>query len=169
MTDNEKKDWGNMRFRPLSRRSPGQHEDSDSRFATAIVIFLLVALAYPWYAYWVQSRLMARDLEQAASELDRQVRATAGEVEHLPQVQTASSRADLQQQRVNRVRIVGATLGNGSPMVIAEMHGAGLAESSPTICRQAAEWLGRPLDGMALRVQRGQAGRGTIRMGTIRC
>jgi len=169
MPDNEKKNWGNIRFRPRSRL-PGQHEDDfDSRFATAIVIFLLVALAHPWYAYWVQTRLMARDLERAASELARPVRAAAGEAEKLPQIRTASHRADLQQQRVNRVRIVGATLGSGSPMVIVELGGAGLAESSPTICRQAAEWLGRPLDGMSLRVQRGQAGRSAIRVGTIRC
>jgi cbb3-type cytochrome oxidase subunit 3 len=169
MPDTEKKDWGNFRLRPRSQ-PPGQHEDDPGRrFATAIVVFLLVALAYPWYAYWVQSRLVARDLAQAANALGRQAQAAAGETQAMAQARSASGRSEKQQPRANRLRIVGATLGNGSPMVIVEMGGAGLAESSPEICRQAAEWLGRPLDGVALRVQRGQAGRGAIRVGTIGC
>ena len=169
MPDTEKKDWGNFRLRPRSQ-PPGQHEDdAGRRFATAIVVFLLVALAYPWYAYWVQSRLVARDLARAANALGRQVQAAAGETQAMAQARSASGRSEKQQPRANRVRIVGATLGNGSPMVIVEMGGAGLAGSSPEICRQAAQWLGRPLDGVALRVQRGQAGRGAIRVGTIHC
>ena len=163
------KDWGDVRQR-LHSQMPGLHEDVASRrFATAIVVFVLVALAYPWYAYWVQSRLVARDLARAANAPGRQVQAAAGETQAMAQARSASGRSEKQQQRVNRLRIVGATLGNGSPMVIVEMGGAGLAESSPEICRQAAEWLGRPLDGVALRVQRGQAGRGAIRVGTIQC
>lgn len=169
MPDTENKDWGNFRLRPRSQ-PPGQHEDDASRrFATAIVVFVLVALAYPWYGYWVQSRLAARDLARAADALGRQVQTAAVETQATAQARATSGRAEMQQQRVNRLRIVGATLGNGSPMVIVEMGGAGLAGSAPEICRQAAEWLGRPLDGVALRVQRGQAGRGTIRVGTIHC
>lgn len=65
MTDPESpRDWGNVRYRGGSRR-PGlaAGDEAGTRFVIGVVVFLAVALAYPWYEYWVQSRLLAREVQ----------------------------------------------------------------------------------------------------------
>lgn len=171
MTEDPKdSDWGNVRFRPRSWfSSRDRGDDADTRFVTGLVVFLLVALAYPWYSYWVQTRLAARDMAQVAEEMGRQLRAETERSQQQQQVAAQRRRVDSQRQRVNRVRVVGATAGGGSPLVIVDLGEAELAEAASTICQQAEGWLHRPLDGVTLRVQLGQAGKGAIRMGTLRC
>jgi hypothetical protein len=60
--------WGNVRFRPRRLRGGVDWGDAESRFVTGLVVFLLTALLYPWYAYRVQAWLLERDLA-AAMEL----------------------------------------------------------------------------------------------------
>lgn len=164
------KDWGNIRFRPrnLWQRSVSDG-DIDARFTTAIIVFIVVALLYPWYEYWVQSRLMAHDLVRGAEAVTQQLQAETAKLDGEQRAGTERRRVRSQQQRINRVRILGATQGGGSPMVIVDLGDAGLTESASAICRQAEAWLDRPLDGVVLRVQRGQAGKGSISVGKVRC
>ncbi len=57
--------WGNAWFRV--RRAAGvgvtSAADPQSRFVIGLIVFVVVALAYPWYSYWVQSRLFTNDVE----------------------------------------------------------------------------------------------------------
>src|SRR3546814_8398836 len=75
-TSSSEKDWGNLRFTP--RRggySQGSPEDNaNSRFVIGLVVFVLVALLYPWYSYWVQARLVTRDVTRAVEVMDAQLR-----------------------------------------------------------------------------------------------
>lgn len=166
----QEKDWGNVRFRPRNLWTRSDSDgDIDARFTTAIIVFIVVALLYPWYEYWVQSRLMARDFVRGAEAVTQQLQAETAKMDDQLRAGTERRRAQLRQQRINRVRILGATQGSGSPMVIVDLGDAGLTESASAICRQAEAWLGRPLDGVVLRVQRGQAGKGPISVGKVRC
>src|SRR3546814_4745192 len=80
-TSSSEKDWGNLRFTP--RRggySQGSPEDNaNSRFVIGLVVFVLVALLYPWYSYWVQARLVARDVTRAVEVMDAQLRSRSEE------------------------------------------------------------------------------------------
>src|SRR3546814_12356873 len=75
-TSSGEKDWGNLRF--TSRRgryAQGSPEDNaNSRFVIGLVVFVLVALLYPWYSYWVQTRLVARAVARAVDVMDAQLR-----------------------------------------------------------------------------------------------
>ena len=58
--------WGDLRFERRDRlaRAP-EEEAAQARFWIGLGVFLTVALLYPWYAYWVQTRLFAHEVSQA--------------------------------------------------------------------------------------------------------
>ncbi len=88
-------DWGDVRFRSRrTRYAEGTPEDNaTARFVIGILVFLVVALLYPWYSYWVQSRLVARDLEKAAAAVETQLRReVSGINEHIQRTPLAGRR-----------------------------------------------------------------------------
>ncbi|MGY1424503.1 hypothetical protein [Lysobacter sp. A289] len=70
----KERDWGNVRFRRSSRTPDGSPDDNaDPRFWVGLVVFLMVALAYPWYSYWVHAQLLSRSFQEAADSLGREL------------------------------------------------------------------------------------------------
>jgi hypothetical protein len=165
------KDWGNLRFRPRrSRYAEGAPEDNaNARFVIGLAVFVFVALAYPWYSYWVQTRLLAHELREATTEMSAQARRVLKAASDRMQQQVAQSRAAAVHRSVRGVRVMGAMRTSSGPVVIVDLGEAGLAEGSPAICRQASAWLGSSTSGQRLRVQayRGRAPAETI--GSVDC
>ncbi|HVI26765.1 MAG TPA: hypothetical protein VM576_11365 [Xanthomonadaceae bacterium] len=163
-------DWGNVRFRRRARYAPDSPEDAASaRFTIGLIVFVGVALAYPWYAYWVQSRLLARDLAAGVAQVEQQLSAADAEAaRRLADLQRARHAAS-QRARVQAVRVMGAYPGADRPTVIVQLGTATLEESGATICRQAAAWLGRPVSGTLLRVQQHRGSAPALDIGNIRC
>lgn len=170
-TSSGEKDWGNLRFTPRrGRHAQGSPEDNaNSRFVIGLVVFVLVALLYPWYSYEVQTRLAARDLarvvEQFDAELRSQTKAAADRAEQAEQRRLDAA----DRRRVAGVRVVGAMAASGQPVVIVDMGKAELWESQATICRQAARWLKRPTAGTTLHVQSHRGRSPAVTIGSVDC
>src|SRR3546814_1807711 len=122
-TSSSEKDWGNLRFTP--RRggySQGSPEDNaNSRFVIGLVVFVLVALLYPWYSYWVQARLVARDVTRAVEVMDAQLRSELKAVDKRATQAAQRRQATVDRRRVAAVRVVGAMATSGRPGVIVDM------------------------------------------------
>ena len=63
-----------------------REQGADRRFVTGLLVFLAVAAAYPWYAFFVESwlteRMLAKaalDAQQVVAEGGRQIRAAMRE------------------------------------------------------------------------------------------
>lgn len=168
--EQDDKDWGNLRFRKQARYSEGAPEDNaNARFVISLLVFLAVAAVYPAYSYWVQSRLVAAELDAAAKQLKTQAAAESARMQRQVQAMDARNRAVAQRQRVAGVRVVGASLNDGAPVVIVQLGGASLSEAKQTICLQAASRLGRPMRGMSLRVLRDEGRGPAVTSGTLHC
>lgn len=173
---NEARDWGNVKFRARREVVAHRADDAQSRFVTGLVVFLVVALAYPWYSYWVQSRLLAHEVEagfrQAGAEVDALMRQAEAE---LVQQQQASARAEqarretTARQRIAAVRVMGASDSTAGPVAVVDFGHAGVAESTAQVCQQAEWFLGRALDGKPLRLQRYRGSQPATDAGTVRC
>ncbi|MCJ0824500.1 hypothetical protein MQC88_00755 [Luteimonas sp. 50] len=164
-------DWGNVRFRRLGAGGgAGSPDDNaDARFWIGLLIFLLVALAYPWYSYWVNARLLASDLQAAGEVIGRQIEASNAQLRRQSMAQAARQRAATQQARIASVRVVGTIPGANGPTAIVQLEQAELTEAAATICRQTEYMLGSSLAGKALRVQRHRGSRPALDVGSIRC
>lgn len=175
MTDREssstEKDWGNLRFTPRRRRyAAGTPEDNASaRFMVGLAVFVVVALLYPWYSYWVQTHLLARDLRQATQAIDAQFRQEMRGAEKQVERAAAQSRRVAAQRRARGVRMMGAMTTNGVPVVIVDMGGASLSEGRGAICHQAPGWLGRPVSGLTLRVHAWRGRAPAESLGSVAC
>ncbi len=175
MTDQEtsssEKDWGNLRF---SRRRSGYAEDTpedsaSARFVIGLTVFVIVALLYPWYSYWVQTHLLARDLQQVTQAMDSQVRDEVRRVDAHVQQAAVRSTATANRRRVGGVQMMGAMTTNGVPVVIVDMAQANLFEGKASICRQAPGWLGHPVAGLTLRVQAYRGSAPAESIGSVEC
>jgi hypothetical protein len=174
MTDQNtmsEKDWGNLRFTPRrSRYAEGTPDDNaNSRFVIGLVVFVAVALLYPWYSYWVQTHLLARDFQRAAGELGAQLRDETQAVTDRTHRDQLQRQAVVDRRRVTSVQVMGAMATQGDPVVIVRMGDAGLSESRATICRQASHWLNRSTSGMRLHVQSQQGRLPAATIGSIDC
>lgn len=169
MIDLEERDWGNVRFRSRNRLSSGAAEDwASTRFVIGIVVFLAVALAYPWYSYWVQSRLLVKELEQGIEEATHQADAEVRRVKSAMEGRTAARTRQAAAQRIAAVRVAGVSHNRGMPVVVVKLGDASLAESKEVICLQAEEWLSEELSGKNIRVQK-HRGNVAVDVGTVRC
>jgi len=165
MTEHEpsssEKDWGNLRFTPRRPRyaESAPEDNAQARFVVGLAVFVVVALLYPWYAYWVQTHLLARDVQQATRAIDSQLRHELRGVGEQARKAAVQSPQAASRRRVRGVRVMGAMATKGVPVVIVDMGDASLSEGTAGICSQAPSWLGRPVSGMTLRVQawRGRA------------
>lgn len=151
----ETKDWGNVRFRRRrSRHDAGSpDENADARFWIGVMLIFAVALAYPWYSYWVNARLLTRDLEMAGREVIRQIDIASEEQNRQSEAAATARREAARRARISTVRVVGTVPGNEGPIAIVRLEQSQLPEAASTICRQSEFMLGFPLAGQLLRVQ----------------
>lgn len=140
----------------------GRYDSGDdgagARFWMGLIVFLLVAAAYPFYSYWVQARLLARDVARAGEAFSQQLEA-----------ENARMNEQARKARIAKVSVVGTAPNRNGPIAIVRLEQASLDEATPTICRQAANMLGSSLAGRSLRVQRHRGGQPAVDIGTIRC
>ncbi|WP_222564912.1 hypothetical protein [Novilysobacter antarcticus] len=164
------REWGNVRFRRNSRSSEGSLDDSaDSRFWIGLLVFLMVALAYPWYSYWVNAQLLSRSFQKAADSIGRELDVAARQSRQKRAANTAQRKESERSARIANVRVVGVSPNRAGPVAIVRLGNAGLAESTLTICRQSEVMLGSSLDGQLLRVQEHRGSQPAISVGNIRC
>lgn len=135
------------------RRAPRWAEPpSDRRFALGIAIFLAVALAYPWYSYWVQTHLLARDIEQGVEEFSEAMGHEARQVAAQMDNARRESAQEAKDRRIASVRVTGISDGR-PPLAIVELGPSNFYEATETICIQTSRWLRRPVSGSMIRVQ----------------
>ena len=168
MNDPDPSGWNDVRFRPrqaVISRLP--HESAQTRFVIGVVVFLAVALAYPWYSYRVQSRLLAADVDRAlahAGQEAAQAAARAGAEFQHPQQADAPMGVP-----PPRPRILGISEGAMARVIVADLDGASLADAQARLCRDAARWTRAPTRGRTFRVQAYRRSRPAIPAGSIRC
>ena len=140
MNDQEspaKPDWGNVAFRrPRLRGIAADSDLTGSRFAIGLSVFLVGVLAYPGYSYWVQSRLLARDVESAVQQLEAQSKAASAALRRQLRAQDADEAERARQQRIARVSVRGVSEGSGTTIVIVDLGAASLSEATDAICAQ---------------------------------
>ncbi len=159
--------WGNVRFRPRRLRGGVDWGDAESRFVTGLVVFLLTALLYPWYAYRVQAWLLERDLAAATQAL---AQASAAQMQASRQrAAVATRRAQVASVPAVSIRIMGAMELRNGPMAIVDLAGRPLDGAAPVICLRVQETLGTPMVGRALRVQRWRPDAPAVSMGSSQC
>lgn len=168
---NEGRDWGNVKFRARRERGVQAHsaDDAQSRFVTGLVVFLAVAIAYPWYSYWVQSRLLGYELNLAVDGLKAEVAAQDEQMRVARSQQEQARRETTTRDRIAAVRVMGASEGTAGPVVVVNLGQASVGESTAQICQQARRFLGRPLHGERLRLQRYRGSQPTTDAGTVYC
>lgn len=165
-TPSSGKDWGNLRF----RYAEGRPEDNaSSRFVIGVVVFVAVALLYPWYSYSVHSQLLARDVQRAAEVAGSQLKREIASLDAEMQRDAVRWQATTTRQRVAGVRVMGAMVANGTPVVVVDMQQAGLVESAATISAQASARLGRQTSGMTLQVQSHRGRLPAVTIGSVEC
>lgn len=163
--DNFHKEWGNIR---ISRPVSWARSENKNYFQIGLIIFLSVALVYPWYAYKVNDYLMSRDLQATIANMEREGAAAAKQAS----LQAAKSKAAFEaadlQQRLSQVRIKGIA-GQDPPVVLVELGRASLEEAESIVCRQAAAWLRTSTSGRVLRVQRFRGSQPALEAGELAC
>ncbi len=176
--NNQPRDWGNARFRPRHRHEGQAHmaDDAQTRFVTGLVIFVAVALVFPWYSYWVQSRLVTRELETGLRQMstalesaEKRARADAAQYQRASAQAAQVRRETSASERVAAVRVMGAKHGSNGPVAVVYFGSAGITESTERVCQQAGLFLGRSVTSEVLRVQRYRGNQPATDAGHIRC
>jgi hypothetical protein len=174
--------WGNVRFRPRRLRgAAGTPDDNaDARFWIGMIVFVFVALAYPWYSYRITEYLVMRDLQAAGEALGRQLKASTSKarqeldasnerMRERAEAEAARRQAAADLARIQAVRVVGTFPTKNGPVAIVNLGQVGLPEASTIICRQAGELFDSPLAGQVLRVQQYRGNQPAMDVGSIRC
>lgn len=142
---------------------------AERRMGTALLVFVVVALAWPWYAWFVQDyldrRVMAAASSQFAAELGEQTRQMQRAQAHARRSRQAEARA----RRLGAVQVAGVSDDGAEPVVIVRLGESNPDEARAAICRQTADWLRRPTAGTRLRIQRHNGDQPAIDAGTLRC
>lgn len=159
--------WQDLSFRHRSRMSDGS--GNDPRFVIGLVVFVSVALLFPWYAYEVVSYSIERDATRALNdfgiETQKQVEAENKEAER-----RHSAALDFQQrQRVAGVRVMGVSSGGDLPTVLVSLGNLNTYEAERTICQQAGTWPNKNVSGTTLRLQRHRGNQPAADAGEITC
>lgn len=159
--------WGNVRFRPRRLGTPASGDDAaQARFVQGAILFVVVALAYPWYAYWVQSRLLAADANRALSAIEEEIRALPDAAD----IMTGEPAPTLPiQVRSATPRILGVSEGTALSVIVADLRGSSLDAATTRLCTEAARWTRRPIAGRTFRVQAYRRSEPATTVGTIRC
>lgn len=152
-------------------RQPGQATEvgADRRFATGVLVLVVVALGWPWYAWFVEDLLDRRRLAVEAARLEADLAEQAEQARQASEQARRSRLARERERRVAAVRIAGVSDAADAPVVIARLGDASLEEARETLCIQAADWLRRPTSGIRLRIQRHNGNRPATDAGELRC
>lgn len=172
--DTEEAGWGNARFRArrAARVEANSADDPQSRFVTGLTIFVVVALAYPWYSYWVQSRLFANEVESGFRQMSAEVASVQKSGAQRQRASTQAGRTSGETSprgRISEVRVKGATDGRNGPLVVVNFGSVDVSAARETVCQQASYLLGRPLTGEVVRVQRFRGNQPATDAGRIDC
>lgn len=159
--------WGNVRFR---RPNPESWARSDSKhyFQLGLIVFVAVAIVYPWYSYKVHTYMLGRDMQAAAEAMEQEATKALEQANAEAARQRAASAAADLQRRVSQVRIKGIS-GQSPPVVLVDLGRATLEEAEDVVCRQAAAWLRAPTSGRVLRVQRFRGSQPALEAGELVC
>ncbi len=167
-------DWENIRVR---RSLPPTRDDSAANgLWLAITLFAVGAIAYPWYAHWVNSYLLDREakalmeqLQQQADVASQRMQAAQETVLINAQRVQADTIRNAAARRIAAVRVMGASANASNPVVIVALGDAPLEKSTSTICAQSARWLGSSASGKRLRVQTWRGNQPAMTIGSIDC
>lgn len=140
------------------------------RHAVMILLggILAIALAFPFYDYYVQSRLLQLELEAALQEAEAELKAQLEELGNEGKAQAERAEREARLRRLRLVRVTGVIDGE-EPVAIVVLGDAHADEARQTICAQAQRQLRRSLQGQLIKVQRAQANRPATDAGWISC
>ena len=162
----------------LNHRDPARHAPSPGgsagRFWIGLAVFIGVALAYPFYSYEVQQRLVARDVSTALVPAvapapagpDGALSAAEQRQASIAARKAAEAPPEAQQKSV---AVLGTTVAGGKRVVIVDLAGFSVAEGRAEICKQAAALYREPLAGASLRVQRHRGDSPAVDAGSVVC
>ena len=139
------------------------------RFWTGVAIFILVAMAYPFYSYAVQTYLLARDVEAAAEIISSEVERAAADARREVVESQRAAAAEAVRQRQRGVSVAGTTTIGGKRIVIVNLGRASLQEAKASICTQAERYFREPLAGEELHIQRHRGSQPAVDAGRIIC
>lgn len=163
------RDWGNVRFRPRVAGPSKGTDQSDGCVKLAVIVFVAVALAYPWYSYWVHAHLLSRDMQAAAVEFNKQARALESAASTPWQTLSALSDVPVARAVSTPIRLMGISEGTSGAVLVAELGDSSLADARDSLCFQASRWSGRSSSGRAFRVQRYRGNAPAVHAGSIQC
>jgi len=165
--------WGNelddATFRQRARTRNEAESGAWARLWIAIGAALLLAVAFPFYAYEVQSRLLERDAKRLLLQAEAELRAVGEQFARDAASQQSQARQATFQQRLAAVRVVGISDAGGVPTVMAELQGLTARQAAGPLCAQAQRWLRRPVTGQALNIRAARGQRPAEEAGTLRC
>ena len=166
-------DWHSLSFRRPSFASPS---GQDPRFAIGVAIFLAVALAYPWYSYWVSTYLLGRDLKAATTQFqaesdkaDAQLSASMARTRESNAADAQAAAEYEQRRQVAAVRVLGVSTGGAKPLVLVNLGNASLTDADEEVCRQASSWMRRELSGVTIRIHRFRGNQPAVDAGEVVC
>lgn len=160
---------GSDNYRPPRQRGAAADAASDRRFGTGVLVLLVLVLAWPWYAWFVEDLLDRRRLALEAALLDAALAEQAEQARQASEQARRSRLARERERRIAAVQVAGVSDAPDAPVVIARLGEASLDEAREALCRQAADWLRRPTSGSRLRIQRHNGGRPATDAGTLDC
>lgn len=166
---NSTADWGNVRLggRPVGGYAANE-DPAAIRFAVGLSTLLVIAAIYPWYSYWVHSRLLAMELAAATQALEAEADQASKRIQVQSALMAEGMRARAEPDRLERVSVKGISEQGGLTVAIVELGSARLHEAAPTICQQVRRWRGGgSFGGIEVRRFRGTAPALTV--GRIRC
>lgn len=156
-------------YRPPRQNGRTADTAADRRFGTGVLVLVVLALAWPWYAWFVGDLLDRRRLALEAAQLEAALAAQAEQARQASELARQGRLARERERRVAAVRVAGVSDAADSPVVIARLGEASLEEARETLCRQAGEWLRRSASGTRLRIQRHNGSRPATDGGELRC
>ncbi len=151
------------------RRPAWSDAGAERRMSTALLVFVVVAAVWPWYAWFVQDYLDRRMMAAAAAQLEAELGEQSRQLQRAQSRAQRARRAQARAQRIAVVKVAGVSDNGAEPVVIVRLGESSPDEARTTICRQAEDWLRRPTAGTRLRVQRHNGDQPAIDAGTLQC
>jgi hypothetical protein len=142
---------------------------AERRLGTALLVFVAVALAWPWYAWFVHDYLDRRMMAAAAAQLDAQL---GEQTRQMQRAQSQARRSRLAEERARRIaaiQVAGVSDNGAEPVVIVRLGESSPEEARAAICGQAEHWLRRPIAGTRLRIQRHNGDQPASDAGALQC
>jgi hypothetical protein len=161
-------DWGNVRFGRRPRGGYTADDPAATRFAIGVTVFVIVALLFPWYSYWVYTRLLAADAEAALEQFAGETAAASAKLRVQVAAENARRSERQDRERIARVAVRGISEGSGEMVVIVDLGEANLAEATDAICDQVRRQRGAGTY-ERVRVQRFRGSAPALSAGTIWC